>query len=869
MKYIASQIRAINQKIDMILFFHGVPLGVGDGHYFPLMPSFEPRPASDDDFETNFNNGRLTMARKSSGPLRTPDAALVQIETGESFCNACLNALGYLARYLEQTISVPDRYEMSDRLPPNVVLHWNILALMDSRMDGCHLCTLISAHVPPRASQMMQHLRVELVLYSEKGSELRAEDTRLACALTPSSETERTSDNYRGLFKLRLWPSPKNDNIFPRQAPSGDCRLPSLLESSPRGKNTRSAKRMAIEWLDRCKNNHGGIHGACAAEDSSWLPTRLLDLSNAGPGGMVTVVCPGKRTELFTTQKTPYITLSHSWGNWQEAGLPRLLDENKDQYGQDGIRFDDLPLLFRDAIEIARWFEVRWLWIDSLCIIQNSPGMSDWAHEALLMCKVYKFGLLNISADDSYDARDGCFRDRLEAVVTPFKLRMANLERSWWVAMDERDVFDWVSAAPLSQRAWVFQERQLTRRALHFTKHEVFWECSAADPYCACETFPEGSPFSIRFLRMNKYEPSALLSGHDRNSKLRVWLSICEDFSAKALTFERDRLPALAGLASEFAPLFPRDRYVVGFWSSTLPEALLWSTEHTKRKPGLRDVYVAPTWSWLSSDSSVSFRVIPRSDHKLPCKVAEVRAIHVTPCSPSPFGTVQTDACIDLEGILRSIRVVQTRLPSDPTKWYNPDSTRKYQLFVDGRDWGKVYAMGDISYHPDNPGESVGKNSNDSQDKTVGESTEWSGYCFPVAVSRHSDHLRSRLVLEGLLLHKIDSQNVFKRVGMIGSYDEGALPVIYQLGDEVSEDEVRMVNRKIPILDPQINKRPVRQSDRPTEGSIEGHTDSSDEENKQESSSRNDAGPIGLYDIYQVRAESSFQKLSSSVIRII
>ncbi|KAI1295289.1 hypothetical protein F5Y03DRAFT_303911 [Xylaria venustula] len=165
--------------------------------------------------------------------------------------------------------------------------------------------------------------------------------------------------------------------------------------------------------------------------------------------------------------------------------------------------------------------------------------MSDWVHEAFLMYKVYKFGLLNISADDSDDARAGCFRDRPAAVVTPFQLHMANLKKSWWVAMDECNLFDWVSAAPLSQRAWVFQERQLARRALHFTKHEVFWECSAADPCCACETYSAGSSFWKRFLKL-KYEPSTLMNGHDRDSKLRVWFSMCEDFSAKALTFERE-----------------------------------------------------------------------------------------------------------------------------------------------------------------------------------------------------------------------------------------------------------------------------------------------------------------------------------------
>jgi hypothetical protein len=92
--------------------------------------------------------------------------------------------------------------------------------------------------------------------------------------------------------------------------------------------------------------------------------------------------------------------------------------------------------------------------------------MSDWNYESVLMYKVYKYRLLNISADASDDARGGCFRDRPAEKVTPSKLQFTNLERSWWVALDGRNTFEWVTAAPLSRRAWVFQERQLARRVL-------------------------------------------------------------------------------------------------------------------------------------------------------------------------------------------------------------------------------------------------------------------------------------------------------------------------------------------------------------------------------------------------------------------
>ena len=102
---------------------------------------------------------------------------------------------------------------------------------------------------------------------------------------------------------------------------------------------------------------------------------------------------------------------------------------------------------------------VRWLWIDSLCIIQDSRD--DWQREAPMMCDVYQNAFLNISADHAVDARGGCFRDRYFATVDAFKLHVKPLQSTWWVSVDERNLFEWVKDAPSSERAWIYQERHL------------------------------------------------------------------------------------------------------------------------------------------------------------------------------------------------------------------------------------------------------------------------------------------------------------------------------------------------------------------------------------------------------------------------
>jgi hypothetical protein len=80
------------------------------------------------------------------------------------------------------------------------------------------------------------------------------------------------------------------------------------------------------------------------------------------------------------------------------------------------------------------------------------------------MCDVYQNAFLNISADHALDAREGCFRDRYFATVDAFKLQLKPLQSTWWVAVDERNLFEWVKDAPSSGRAWIYQERHLWAR---------------------------------------------------------------------------------------------------------------------------------------------------------------------------------------------------------------------------------------------------------------------------------------------------------------------------------------------------------------------------------------------------------------------
>lgn len=75
------------------------------------------------------------------------------------------------------------------------------------------------------------------------------------------------------------------------------------------------------------------------------------------------------------------------------------------------------------------------------------------------MDRVYKQGYLNISANWNADSRDGLFNPRSPMRVQPLTIEMPEIGQTVRLIVDQRDMFDWVNTAPLSQRAWAFQER--------------------------------------------------------------------------------------------------------------------------------------------------------------------------------------------------------------------------------------------------------------------------------------------------------------------------------------------------------------------------------------------------------------------------
>jgi hypothetical protein len=129
-----------------------------------------------------------------------------------------------------------------------------------------------------------------------------------------------------------------------------------------------------------------------------------------------------------TTNGITYISLSHCWGHPPEPSAPlqsrasTVLTESNLPIWQTDLPLDELPLTFQDAIMICAPLGFEYMWIDSLCILQDS--FKDWQEQSGVMVDVYKFAWLNVAGLFSTSTSEGFINDsrdpRVEFGFRPF-----------------------------------------------------------------------------------------------------------------------------------------------------------------------------------------------------------------------------------------------------------------------------------------------------------------------------------------------------------------------------------------------------------------------------------------------------------------
>lgn len=375
---------------------------------------------------------------------------------------------------------------------------------------------------------------------------------------------------------------------------------------SPSNENSDSfGSKTVRDWICECKKSHR----ICAISQStpSRLPSRVLDLK---PNGNSSAIVLHTST---SSEWAEYACLSYAWGTSQTFTLSLLSLSSF----QAGIDVSCLPPTLRDAVCTARELDIRYLWIDALCIIQDSDD--DKLRELARMHEYYKNCLLVIQPTGLKSVQEPFLgHARTQPKPDIRILERLGIERSRTLTIpfstpDKRSdtvmlEIDPRAPEPLNLRGWVLQEQLLCHRILIFPgSGGIVWQCDELET-------SEGKVYSShmdiqRSLGRARLPltPNALSESKapqlNTNEIMEAWKDVVNDYAQRNLTNPNDKLVAIAALAEEFAQRYDKQlgAYLAGHWGTTLLGSLFWIVLYYRATPKFR----APSWSWAAIDNAV------------------------------------------------------------------------------------------------------------------------------------------------------------------------------------------------------------------------------------------------------------------------
>ncbi|KAK5692194.1 hypothetical protein LTR17_025485 [Elasticomyces elasticus] len=343
----------------------------------------------------------------------------------------------------------------------------------------CRLCeALLNVWTPELHSDHYLDLEFEFVprdgYYSSSSDSIRDVIFRPKPCLLTAPRTARF-----GVQKLK---DKDSDEDYPK--------IPFFNVDPPTSTRSKDSGMQIKRWLKDCEG-----HEACRdmSSEAEFIPSRLLEITRDADGtALIRLIFREDLSHPIT-----YATLSHCWG----SVTPLRLEEAKMTPYRKRIPREEMSPVFRDAIDVSVALNIWYIWIDSLCIIQDSK--EDWHTQSAMMCDIYSHCHVNIAADGAEDGSWGLFRGRGTALMTPMQIAVAETngtpfkDNRRFSAMEPDnyllfDIHCWkheVDDSPLGRRGWVIQERALSPRTIHFGKTQIAWECR----HKTCnDVFPDG-----------------------------------------------------------------------------------------------------------------------------------------------------------------------------------------------------------------------------------------------------------------------------------------------------------------------------------------------------------------------------------------
>ena len=350
---------------------------------------------------------------------------------------------------------------------------------------------------------------------------------------------------------------------------------------------------MARSRYDECRNHHAS---SCVAVQDVVAPKRVLLVAGCRTSRHIKLALPSDTSY----KAAPYACLSYCWGERQRLMLTR---DVLDAFLRDGLYLDDLPATIREACELCDGIGIPYLFVDSLCILQDSAR--DWEEALQQMGDEYSRAALTIAAASSRDCRDGLLGNRRWQSHQTAELRCRDDHgRQGTCYIRGRFAPD---IEPLDDRGWALQEDLLSPRLLRIGTSEISFHC-AGSTLCESEA---AVAVPSRQIAWNGplHRPTSITVPPGENLSTNLWRAFVWNYARRRLSYEKDKLPAIAGIAVWLcivAQPMIYSGYLDGIWATRLPTDLLWFhdlpfpiDDYDVRIPAEAR---APSWSWARYD---------------------------------------------------------------------------------------------------------------------------------------------------------------------------------------------------------------------------------------------------------------------------
>ncbi|KAK0721850.1 heterokaryon incompatibility protein-domain-containing protein [Lasiosphaeria miniovina] len=503
----------------------------------------------------------------------------------------------------------------------DVVFHENLQALVQSAEQGCAFCRLCWTRIQQDCAPADVQLCLAALSLGSQISDVAIyitgelhpvglvpnEPSQLyvSCGKMPGKVGDLTTN---GLFtRLHIFAEPGSPAtvLFGERYITVD-RNPNLHVDHTR------------QWLEFCRKHHNVCNYASHPE-ARRMPTRVIDVGDPDSKTCSRLVL----TKDLKNKAEKYISLSYCWG----VGVQHAVELRDHNLADLLICLPEknLTKTHQEAIQLTRELGIRYLWIDSLCIIQDNLG--DWESESKRMASVYGGAELTIIAGRAADSREGFVANNYASrkdVPQPVPLMCGPNPLTGEGDLGHLYVCIPRSKAigPVTSRGWCFQEAIFSTRAILFCEEQLSFRCRMLARWEDGRTAVDGNDASFH------------LGGPRPGSKpevLRRWYAMLSDFTSRELTEPNDIFASITSIA-QLVHSVVKCRYLAGLWEDDMPRGLMWKARiqlyagrhppltkpkasgRRKGEPKGDEVKRAPSWSWASVQGPVAWIATARRE---------------------------------------------------------------------------------------------------------------------------------------------------------------------------------------------------------------------------------------------------------------